>query len=274
MGGLFSEPWRTLPENNEDNLDFMKSYQPRNKDVKHLRILIHGQTGAGKSSFINSVESVLKGRITGRAFTDATSGRSFTEEYTTYKIQKDPESYYSFIFNDTMGLEKYNTHGIHVEDIQLVLKGHVKEGYQFNPKNQLTKSDQHYKSSPTLDDRVHVLVSVCPADKVSLLTDEVIKKMRDIRLAASKMKIPHLAVLTKVDLACPEAKKNINNVYKSDYLKKQVEKFSETLGIPENCIFLVKNYNSEIETNDDINVLILVALRQMVNFGEDFLDNL
>ncbi|XP_051244182.1 interferon-induced protein 44-like isoform X2 [Dicentrarchus labrax] len=274
MGWLFSKPWRTMPKNNEENLEFVKSYQPQNKDVKHLRILIHGQTGAGKSSFINSVESVLKGRVTNRALTDATSGRSFTEEYTTYKIQKESGNFYSFFFNDTMGLENDNDNGIHVEDIKLALKGHVKEGYQFNPKKQLTKSDQHYKSSPTLDDRVHVLVSVCPADKVSLLTDEVIKKMRDIRLAASKMKIPHLAVLTKVDLACPKAKQNINNVYKSDYLKKQVEKFSETLGIPENCIFLVKNYNSEIETNDDINVLILVALRQMVNFGEDFLDNL
>ncbi|XP_051244188.1 interferon-induced protein 44-like isoform X5 [Dicentrarchus labrax] len=239
MGWLFSKPWRTMPKNNEENLEFVKSYQPQNKDVKHLRILIHGQTGAGKSSFINSVESVLKGRVTNRALTDATSGRSFTEEYTTYKIQKESGNFYSFFFNDTMGLENDNDNGIHVEDIKLALKGHVKEGYQ-----------------------------------VSLLTDEVIKKMRDIRLAASKMKIPHLAVLTKVDLACPKAKQNINNVYKSDYLKKQVEKFSETLGIPENCIFLVKNYNSEIETNDDINVLILVALRQMVNFGEDFLDNL
>ena len=46
------------------------------------------------------------------------------------------------------------------------------------------------------------------------------------------------------------------------------------LGVPVNCIFLVKNYESEIIMNGDINVLIRSALRQMINFGEDYLNNL
>lgn len=44
-----------------------------------------------------------------------------------------------------------------------------------------------YNSNPTLDDRVHVLVSVVPVGSVSLLSDDVVKKMRDVRLAASDM---------------------------------------------------------------------------------------
>lgn len=46
------------------------------------------------------------------------------------------------------------------------------------------------------------------------------------------------------------------------------------LGIPVNCIFLVKNYDQEIVTNDDINSFILSALRQMISYGEDFLNSL
>ncbi|KAI9523326.1 hypothetical protein NQZ68_028350 [Dissostichus eleginoides] len=276
MGGgpsLLSKPWRDLAHTNEENLDFMKSYHPRNKEVKNLRILVHGPVGAGKSSFINSVESTLRGRVTGRVMTDSISGESFTTKYKTFKIQKDPEGFYSFIFGDIMGLESTEK-GVNIEDIKLALRGHVTEGYKFIPGKPLNEGDKDYISSPTLDDKVHALVCVIPAGSISLLTDEVVKKIRDVRLVASDMGIPQFAILTKVDEACPEVKKNISNVYKSVYLKKQVDRFSHLHGIPPNCIFLVKNYQSEFTTNDDIDAQILSALRQMVDHGEDFLNNL
>ncbi|XP_059204431.1 interferon-induced protein 44-like [Centropristis striata] len=75
---LLDQPWRNLSWNKQEDLTFVRTYQPRHKEVKHLRILLHGPTGAGKSSFINSVDSVLQGRIAGRVQTDAISGKSFT----------------------------------------------------------------------------------------------------------------------------------------------------------------------------------------------------
>ncbi|XP_036946248.1 interferon-induced protein 44-like isoform X2 [Acanthopagrus latus] len=225
MGGaLLSQPWRTVPKSNKDNLDFVKSYKPRNNKVIHLRILLHGPAGAGKSSFINSVDSVLQGRVTGRVPTDATSEKTFTE--------------------------------------------------QINPKRKMQTGDPSYNPSPTLDDKVHVLVSVIPAGSVTLLSEEVWKKMREVRLAARDMGIPQVAILTKVEKACAEANEDIKNVYKSKYLKEQVDMFSEMLGLPLNCIFLVRNYETKNSMNDGISALILCALRHMIDYGEDYLRDL
>ncbi|XP_075942287.1 interferon-induced protein 44-like [Anarhichas minor] len=270
----FSKPWRNVTDDYQENLAFVKSYQPRNQDVKHLRILLHGPVGSGKSSFFNSVDTALKGTVSGRAATDAISGSSFTKKYTAYKIRKDPDSFYSVIFNDIMGFEQNTETGVDVQDVKLAMRGHMPNGYKFNPIAQLQETDRDYISSPTLEDRVHVLVCVIPAGSVSLISEEVEKKLREVRQAATEMGIPQLAILTKVDEACPQAEEDLKETYRIKYLKEQVDKFSMLLGIPPNCIFLVKNYHSEIKTNDDINALILSALKQMITFGEDFLDNL
>ncbi|XP_035036408.2 LOW QUALITY PROTEIN: interferon-induced protein 44 [Hippoglossus stenolepis] len=278
MGGapsaLFEQPWREVSEKYQSNLKFVKSYQPENKQVKHLRILLHGPDGAGKSSFINSVDNVLKGRSAGRALTDGISGSSFTSKYRTFKFHKNPEATYSFVFNDIMGFEKDSDVGVPVEDVKLALRGHVKEGYKFDPDQELKEGVDGYNSDPTLEDKVHVLVCVVSADSVSWLSDEMVKKMREVRMAASELGIPQLAILTRVDEACPEVKKDTSNIYKSKYLKEKVEGFHHLLGIPLNCIFLVKNYTEEIESNDKMNAAIVYALKHMLLYGEDFLNDL
>ncbi|XP_041634509.1 interferon-induced protein 44-like [Cheilinus undulatus] len=257
-----------------ESLDFLKSYKPLNEEVSHLRILLYGPVGAGKSSFVNSADSALRGRLAGRAKTDAISGQSYTKQYKTYKIRKDNQSHYSFVFNDIMGIEQNLNHGVNVDDLKLALQGHMKDNYKFNPVSPLTQNDPDYNSNPSLDDKVHVLVCVIPADQVSLLTDRVVQKLRQVRAAATELDIPQMAILTKVDQACPEVKRDFSNLHKSKYLKEQVEKLSMILGLPVNCIFLLKNYASETKISDEINEPILDALNQIVNYGDDYLEDL
>ncbi|KAM9323731.1 interferon-induced protein 44-like, partial [Pholidichthys leucotaenia] len=271
---LFQEEWRKLPWGTRDeDLQFVKEYQPPEK-VRHLRILIHGPQGAGKSSFINSVDSVLQGRIATRAQTDAATGGSFTTQFTSYKI-KNPETgtFYPFVFTNFMGLER-DDRAFDVETIKLALKGHIKEGYTFNPIAELTESDPFYNPTPSLDDQVHVLVCVVNAATVAILDDGAIKKLRDVRLAAHGKRIVQVAILTHIDEACPEVQRNIKNVYRSKYLKEQMETLKTRLGIPLNCIFLVRNYSHEIETDDDMDTLILSAMRQIIQYGEDYLNDI
>ncbi|XP_033999270.1 interferon-induced protein 44-like isoform X4 [Trematomus bernacchii] len=266
--------WRNGPWGKKaGDSEFVDKYKPYKANVE-LRCMLYGPVGAGKSSFINSVDSALRGKIAGRAATEGIGGKSITTRYKAYKIQKGgPGTHYPFVFNDIMGLEKDAGNGACVEDIKLAMKGHMKDGYTFNPSSPLSENDQYYNRNPSLNDRVHVLVCIIPGS-MSGMQDDSVRKLREVRLAAREMGIPEIAILTKIDDTCPEVRENIRNVYKSKYLKKKIEEVSGVLGFPPSCIFPVKNYQTTLETSDDTDTLILSALRRMIESGEDFVNDL
>ncbi|KAL3967035.1 growth arrest and DNA-damage-inducible protein [Sarotherodon galilaeus] len=171
-----------------------------------------------------------------------------------------------------MGLEEGSGRGVRVEDIKLAMMGHVKEGYKFNPASPLSTSDSGYNPSPSPEDRIHVLVCVYSGNATEI-NSSVLQKMKAIREAASDLGIPQLAVLTKFDEACPETEKDLKNVYKSKLVKRKMGDLSSKLGIPLNFVLPVKNYSEETQLNDDIDTLILSALRMMIDLGEDFIDS-
>ncbi|XP_017290844.1 interferon-induced protein 44 [Kryptolebias marmoratus] len=266
---VLHKPWRNINwGNNEADLQFLRNYTPQ-FEGQQLRILLHGPVGAGKSSFINSVQSVLRGKIYRQALVDNTSHDSFTKEFTTFKIPKDPESFYPFVFNDTMGLS--TERGILEEDLKLALKGHIKEGYRFSPASPLPETEEFYNKCPKPNDKVHVLVCVIPANTLSIMSDEVLAKIRKVREEASRLKIPQFAMLTKIDEAFPEIGDDVQNVYKLPSVKEKMRKFSVEVGIPMNCIFPVKNYHEEIDMDEDMNSLILSAMKNIIYSGDDFI---
>ncbi|KAK6312160.1 hypothetical protein J4Q44_G00178240 [Coregonus suidteri] len=69
--------------------------------------------------------------------------------------------------------------------------------------------------------------------------NDVFKKMRAIRLAASYIGIPQMVILTKVDVACPLVRKDLRKVYLRKYIKKKMEQCSNELGVPVGCIMPV-----------------------------------
>ncbi|KAL0204238.1 hypothetical protein M9458_002256 [Cirrhinus mrigala] len=52
-----------------------------------------------------------------------------------------------------------------------------------------------------------------------------------------------------------------------------MELCSVKVGVPLTNIFPVKNYHDEIDTNDDMDVLILKALEQIVQLADDRLED-
>uniref|UniRef100_A0A3B4DS57 G domain-containing protein n=1 Tax=Pygocentrus nattereri TaxID=42514 RepID=A0A3B4DS57_PYGNA len=246
--------------------ELLKELEHLKPRLEPLRILVQGPVGAGKSCFINTVQRVLLGRnvsIALESSTTAIQGESFT-------LSKHGGGYYPFVFNDIMGLETKGE-GIQIEDIK-VLEGHVLEGYKVSP--QSSKDDKRYNPRPSPGDRIHCLVNIVPADAISRLDDSVIDKMRTIRKKASEWSIPQVIVLTKVDNACEIVSQDLRKLYHSKKVKDKVEVSSHKLGIPLNNIYPMKNYHAEITEDTNVDVLILMALRDIVNFANDYVESI
>ncbi|KAK1797877.1 hypothetical protein P4O66_008229, partial [Electrophorus voltai] len=78
----------------------------------------------------------------------------------------------------------------------------------FKPNCPLTEDSKYYISKPNLNDQIHCLVSVIPADKIGIMDGEVIKKLKTIQDQASKLGIPQMLFMKKVDKACIQTKKD------------------------------------------------------------------
>ncbi|KAJ0004095.1 hypothetical protein NQD34_010309 [Periophthalmus magnuspinnatus] len=191
--------------------------------------------------------------------------------YETHYIFKEDslDDTYPFVFNDIMGLEGGEKQGIHPEDIKLAMKGHVRDGYKFNPMSPLSEDSKHYNPNPTIDDQVHVLVLMLSANCPEI-DHSVIQKMKEVRETARDLGIPQIAMGTHVDKACPEIMKDIKNIYRSKSMKTNMEEFSKAVGFPLNCIMGVKNYSEETDNDADVDTLLLIALKHIVTNGKDF----
>ncbi|KAG7315582.1 hypothetical protein KOW79_020448 [Hemibagrus wyckioides] len=75
--------------------------------------------------------------------------------------------------------------------------------------------------------------------------------------------------MTRPDSACPLVNSDLRKIYYSRKIKEKMQECSNRLGIPMNHIFPVKNYHEEIDTMNDMDVLILKALDQIVSVAAD-----
>uniref|UniRef100_A0A8C6W153 Interferon induced protein 44c1 n=1 Tax=Nothobranchius furzeri TaxID=105023 RepID=A0A8C6W153_NOTFU len=187
---------------------------------------------------VNQARILLVGPV--RAIT-GTSGNSVTIQHRTYTIKAGKQgAAIPLVLCDTMGLEENDDTGLNIDDLFKIFKSHIKDRYQ-----------------------IHCIAYVVDACKVSLLSDNMVKKFQAIRQKANQMGIPQVLLMTKVDEACQLVANDLRNVYNSVYIQKKVE----SLRIPLSFTLPVKNYSKELELHQDMDILLFMALEQMLNYG-------
>ncbi|XP_070296487.1 interferon-induced protein 44-like [Salvelinus sp. IW2-2015] len=77
--------------------------------------------------------------------------------------------------------------------------------------------------------------------------------------------------MTMPDKACELVNKDVTRIYYSKEIKKKMQECSNELGVPMNCILPVKNYHKEKKLVNDMDILILDAMTQIMNFANDYL---
>ncbi|XP_038157873.1 interferon-induced protein 44-like isoform X2 [Cyprinodon tularosa] len=271
------KPWRTViweSGNKKEMMESIQTYKPTIYSVSQARVLLIGQVGAGKSSFFNSINSVFRGHVTCQAISGC-SPTSLTTQFRTYSLKAGREGKpLPIILCDTMGLEYSKGAGIDNEDIISILEGHMPDRYQFNPAAPLHDDAHGYRKSPGLNDKIHCVAYVIDACKVSVMPTQFVEKLKAIRSKANLLGLPQLVLLTKVDEACPLVKKNLRNIYWSEYIKKIVQDISAKVGVPMSCVVPVKNYSDELELDLNCDILLLSAVIQMLRLVDNYFDEL
>lgn len=261
-----------LIELRESLLSAIRTYKPYRELVHRIQILLLGPTGAGKSSFFNSIKSVFRGHVTHQALVDSDrTGKP--EQYRTYSIKDGKDgNVLPFVLCDSVGLSEKK--GLCMDDIFYILKGHIPDRYQFNFMKPITPGCGNYIDLPMLKDRIHCAAFVFDANSIEHFSDEMVAKIKRARREMIKCGVVYLVLLTCVDSMDLIVRGDLIDIYRCMPVKLKIEKVHRKLGFAISDILVVSNYTSEWDLDPVKDVLNLSALRQMLLAADDFLEDL
>ncbi|KAG8507928.1 Interferon-induced protein 44 [Galemys pyrenaicus] len=250
-----------------------RNYKPYGDLVQQIRILLLGPTGAGKSSFVNSVKSIFQGHVTHQALVGSKPS-GITKKYRIYSIKDGKDgNLLPLTLCDSMGLGEEGE-GLCMGDIISILKGHVPDGYQFNSIKPIAPGHSDYINNPSLKDRIHYVAFVLDANSVEDLSPEMITKIKHVQRVVIKCGVLLMALLTNVDSLDLVTETDLSYIYQCMPVKSKVDAVHRKLGFALNDILVVSNYSSERELDSVRDVLILSVLRQIMWATDDYLKDL
>ncbi|XP_038649658.1 interferon-induced protein 44-like isoform X1 [Scyliorhinus canicula] len=268
-------PWRHLTwttERRQEQIDFIKNYTPYKSLTSQARVLLIGPNGGGKSSFINSVNSIFRGHVTNRVMVGGESTRT-TTKYSTYSFRGEKDGIsLPLILCDTMGLTEPTLYGMHSDDVIRIIKGHVPNKYQFNTASPIQVDTKNSIKPTTIDEKIHCVAYVLDASKP--LSSQMEQKICSIKSQINDLEIPQIVLLTKVDKECILLDNDLENVYRSDLIEEKVLEVGNQLAVPVSNIIPVKNYWSNHDLHCATDILLLSALIHILHSVDDYLENI
>ncbi|XP_063351719.1 interferon-induced protein 44-like isoform X2 [Pelmatolapia mariae] len=272
LGLKLESPWRNMDWTEERRTSLMEtitSYRPSCEEVPQARILLLGPVSSGKSSFISSVQSVFNGRVTNRAMVGSFSS-GFTKKLQSFNIRgKKGEGHTGLVLCDTMGMSEDGMTGLTLHDILSVVKGHVPEGHKFSPDQPVSASETvGYVKRPSLKDKVHCVVFVVDASKITTYPKGLSTTFKQLRKHISDLGVHQVALLTHVDQVCLQTAKDVTGVYESRTIQDVMGKAAALLGMSTSYIVPVKNYSSELDLDVNTDVLLLSAVDHILQYAD------
>lgn len=177
----------------------------------------------------------------------------------------------NFTVHDTRGIEA--DQGIDAHEICFLLDGHIPDRHQFNPSVPLSTDIPGFLTSPHLSEKIHCVVFVIDGSTVDVMPEKVIERIKTLQSRMNQKGVPQVVLLTKIDKICETTGKDLSNVFYSSVIEEMIDRVSQIMGLPRSHILPVKNYEAEMEPNDNVNILTLITLQHMLRFCDDYMDN-
>ncbi|XP_060575115.1 interferon-induced protein 44-like [Ruditapes philippinarum] len=230
-------------------------------------LLVLGPCGSGKSSLINSVLSISKGKYINSAFACGVQMGYTTSKFRSYARG----SFDNLRFYDTAGLHQ----GFNIDMMTSIISGRVKEGYDFFLGGIIEEDNPFYRKNPSEADMMHCVIYVVDICLLSVMDSSFTHSIRKLQTKQISSDLQRILILTKCDELCDEVNKNVVNIYRSKKVLEEINRASDLFGLPRGNIHPVVNYGERVTTiNPDMNIPILLALQQCVNFSNDFMENI
>lgn len=276
--GLPFSPWREPNENFKWEKETAEKLQEEVNSIKPTDVsginkftaLIIGTKGHGKSSLINSFASLSLCKKTTASNASSVEG-NVTKNFKKYEFIGQFEH---CAFGDTNGIpENDDIFEPYLEDIKLILQGHIKSGYEFDPKKSISPENEYYVQSPTLSDRIHCVILVIDSTQAYDLQLRFRLKLARITDVIYSLNIPVIGVLTKADLLSENVKYDVAAIFRSKGVHQVVEKTSNALGIPEPNLHPVVNFEVMDHFTWKESIPTLLALRSCLRMAQLYSHN-
>lgn len=264
---LTDRPWR---KDFDWDIELEKSLLREIQQVQSeetLNVLTVGLVGEGKSSFINSILSIGKGRKCALAPVGDLVNKSVTLRLDKYIPDGPLKGIHLF---DCMGMETLDENGLHVDDFSFLIKGHITERYKFNTRSPIDTDSTYYRLNPTIKDQMHCVVFVVSALNIHAgITPEYMQNIKSLLDKVRREYVPRILILTKVEQLCEEVEKDITKMFYSAKVQEAVKRASEVFGIEKASIHPVKNYQDEYSIEAQANIPLLLALKEIKHCAAD-----
>lgn len=125
-----------------------------------------------------------------------------------------------------------------------------------------------FRKKPNLKDKIHCVVFVVDALKINSYTKGLSTTFQKLRENISSLGVHQVALLTHIDEVCNCTAQDVSKVYRSRQVQKLIIKAGSLLGMATSYIVPVRNYSSQLELQDNMDILLLNAVDHILQYAD------